>query len=127
MADQTNPPDAPQADAPHLGAFDSAEAAQAVKPYRLFRVVSSDGKAAWTWANSHVTSVGQVARARGWTATPAGKPADKQKVADLLGQLSPEVRQALLAQYAQPNGTTPATTPAADKPQADKAKSGKGK
>lgn len=65
----------------------------------LFSVTCPGKETRYLWGRDHGQAVLLVARADNYEATVAGK-ASKDKVASMLAQLSPEERQALLAQFA---------------------------
>jgi hypothetical protein len=90
------------------GPFASVEEAQPHKPahprFKLFRVMAPDGKVSFVWQDGPKYAIMVAAKAAGWSATELGKAPTKEKVGDLLGQLAPEDRAALLAQYVPPSG-----------------------
>jgi hypothetical protein len=110
------------------GPFPTEAEAREHKPandkQRLFRVTAPDGRVAFAWANTGDSALTRVARAHGYTAGSVGKAPTREKVAGLLGQLSPEDQALLIAQFVPPPaGGAPA--PAADKPPAAGKKGGK--
>jgi len=88
--------------------FGSVEQANAGKPSnkyaRLFRVAAPDGSVSFVWAGGTNEAVGVAAKAANWSAAQVGKDVSKEKVGNLLAQLSQEDRAILIAQY------VPATT-----------------
>jgi hypothetical protein len=86
----------------HRGPFGTPEEAQAFKPesehFRLFRVVGPDGQARFTWAQGHDSAIGNVVRPLGWKAGVVGA-VNKERLAGMLSQLTPEERAALLGQF----------------------------
>jgi hypothetical protein len=72
--------------------------------WALYRAVAPDGTVAFAWGRGIDHTIAELARKAGWTASAAGKPPSKAKVADLLAQLSEADRKALLAQYAGKKG-----------------------
>ncbi len=90
------------------GPFGSIEQANAGKPSnkyaRLFRVAAPDGSVSFVWAGGTNEAVGVAAKAANWSAAQVGKEASKEKVGNLLAQLSPEDRAILIAQYVPPSG-----------------------
>jgi hypothetical protein len=97
------------------GPFNTLEEANAAKPAgdkRLLYVVTGpDGKALYTWADGGGSALIYVARGLGYQATRHDKAPTREKVAGLLGQLSPEDRALLIRQYVpapeQPAGPAP--------------------
>jgi hypothetical protein len=82
--------------------------------WKLWTVTSTGKPARFVWADGIGHALKQVAQADGYTARCLdGKPVTKEAVAGLLAAMSPQERDALLAQYL-PSGTsgTPATTTA---------------
>jgi hypothetical protein len=85
--------------------FKSVDEAQAHRPqqhekWKLYTVKAPDGSQFYTWSDGYAGTYVNVARFLGYTAfTPGGKPASPDRVASLLAQLTPEERQAVLAQF----------------------------
>jgi hypothetical protein len=82
--------------------FDSVEAAQAAKPQseklRMYRVTDPDGTIRFTWADGGWGAVVNVTRGLGFKASRMDRIPNKNEVAGMVAQLSPEDRAALLAQ-----------------------------
>jgi hypothetical protein len=98
----------------HLTEQDARKDKPAKKEKWKVWTVPCPGKPArFVWADGIGHAIKQVAVADGYTARCLdGKPVTKEAVAGLLAAMSPQERDALLAQYL-PNGTgTPATTTA---------------
>jgi hypothetical protein len=85
------------------GPWASFEEAQQHKPegdkVKLWRVADPLGKVVWVWHIHSNSAITVAAKAAGWKSSSAGKPVSKEKVSDLLGQLSPEDRAILIAQF----------------------------
>src|SRR4051794_29156902 len=77
-----------------VGPFASLDEAKANQPsnpkYRLISVSGPDGKTQFVWARYRDHALLHVVRKLGFTATEHGKGASREKVSQLLGQLSQE-------------------------------------
>src|SRR5262249_9054663 len=79
--------------------FEKLEEAQGLKPEsehaKLFEVIGPDGRKWFVWAGGRHQALFIVAKEAGWSCSEQGKAPSKEKVATMLGQLSPEDRKAL--------------------------------
>jgi hypothetical protein len=85
------------------GPWATVEEANANKPEgvkaSLFRVAAPDGSVAFWWVRHADMGLALAAKKAGWSASEVGKAPTKEKVGNLLAQLTPEDRAILIAQY----------------------------
>jgi hypothetical protein len=95
-----------KAKAINRGPFATEAEATASKPadekgrMRLWKVTDpTGGKTVWVWHAHNGSAIAVAAKKAGWKATTAAKAVSKEKVGDMLGQLSEEDRANLIRQY----------------------------
>lgn len=86
--------------------YTSLDDARASKPtegsyakWTLYRVTDPQGEVYYTWNFGREAALLNVVRQAGWTVADEGKAPTKEKVGDLLKQLSDEDRAVLIAQF----------------------------
>lgn len=83
--------------------YASKEEAMSAKPttegYTLFVVTVPEKPNRFVWSKWSSLAVNAVARADGYKASTSGKTPTKEKVSEMLAQLSEDDRKALLAQF----------------------------
>jgi len=88
---------------PHAGPFPTLEAANAANPndkrLRLFRVCWPGEQPCFVWTDGNSRALEMVAKTKGASAMKADRVASPETVTALLGQLTPEQRQAILTQF----------------------------